>query len=208
MDKKAFYNLSYGVFILGTKSGEKINACIINTCFQAAVNPVRIAISSIKQNLTCQMIKESGVFSLSALDSTCTFDMISRFGYQTGRGVDKFKDYNYLVDSNGCPYINNQVCSVFECKVVSSVDLESHVLFIAEVTDAKVLSQTAPLTYADYQTKLKPKKSDSDSNSKKKIIAWRCKICGYVYENPELPKDFECPLCGHPADDFEPVYEE
>ncbi len=208
MDKKAFYNLSYGVFILGTKSGGKINACVINTCFQAAVNPVRIAISSIKQNLTCQMIQESGVFSLSILDNICTFDTISHFGYKSGHNADKFAGYNYSVDSNGCPYVTNQVCSVFECKVVSSVDLGSHVLFIAEVTDAKILSSNDPLTYADYQEKVKPKKSETASNTKKKIIAWRCKICGYVYENPELPEDFECPLCAHPAEDFEPVYEE
>lgn len=129
MDQKAFYNLSYGVFILGTKSGDKINACITNTCFQAAVNPVRIAISSINNNLTCRMIKESGVFSLSVLDKSCTFSTIERFGYQSGRDVDKFKDIKYELDSNGCPYVTDQVCALFECKVVSSEDLGSHTLF-------------------------------------------------------------------------------
>lgn len=58
MDQRAFYNLSYGVFILGTKADDKINACITNTCFQAAASPVRIAISCINNNHTCQMIKE------------------------------------------------------------------------------------------------------------------------------------------------------
>ena len=205
MEQKAFYNLTYGVFVLGTKSGDKINACITNTCFQAAANPVRLAISCINQNLTCQMIKESGVFSLSVLDNTCTFDTISHFGYQSGRDVDKFSNFEHKLDSNGCPYIEKQVCSVFECKVVSSEDFGSHTLFVAEVTDAKILSKNPPLTYADYQANVKPKKSEDTLG--KKIVAWKCKICGYVYEGSELPKDFVCPLCGHHAEDFEPVYE-
>lgn len=207
MDQKAFYNLSYGVFILGSKSGDKINACITNTCFQAAVNPVRLAISCINQNLTCQMIKESGVFALSVLDKSCTFNTIERFGYQSGRDVDKFEDFKYELDSNGCPYVREQVCSVFECKVLSSEDLGSHTLFVAEVTDAKTVSQNKPLTYADYQSDVKPKKPQAKPEEKKKIVAWKCKICGYVYEGSELPADFVCPICGHPAEDFEPVYE-
>jgi len=207
MEQKAFFNLSYGVFILGTKAGGKINACITNTCFQAAANPVRLAISCINQNLTCEMIKESGVFSLSVLDKTCTFDLIQRFGYQSGRNVDKFQDFKYELDSNGCPYVTSQVCSVFECKVLSSQDLGSHTLFVAEVTEAKVVSDKAPLTYADYQKDVKPKNNKS-AQPEKKIVGWRCKICGYEYRGSELPADFECPICGHPADDFEPIYEE
>ena len=209
MDQKAFYNLSYGVFILGTKSGEKINACITNTCFQAAVNPARIAISVISQNLTCQMIKESGVFALSVLDKTCTFDTISRFGYASGRDTDKFKDFDYSIGKNGCPVVKKQVCSVLECKVVQAVDLGSHTLFVAEVTEAEVTSSSSPLTYADYQENVKPKKggASESADNHKKIVGWRCKICGYEVDGEELAADYECPICGHPADDFEPIYE-
>ena len=206
MDQKAFYNISYGVFILGTKAGEKINACITNTCFQATASPVRIAISCINNNLTCQMIKESKVFSLSVLDNTCTFDTIKRFGYQSGRDVNKFEGISYLQDANGCPYITKEVCSVFECKVVSLQDLGSHTLFIAEVTDSKLTGTNPPLTYAEYQANVKPKKADAPEASEKKITGWRCKICGYEYQGPDLPPDYECPLCGHLADDFEPIY--
>ena len=41
----------------------------------------------------------------------------------------------------------------------------------------------------------------------KKIVGWRCKICDYIYEGSDLPAEFTCPLCGHGADDFEPIYE-
>lgn len=205
MDSKALYNISYGVFVLGSCAGGKINACVTNTCIQVASSPVRIAVSVLNQNLTCQMIKSSGVFSLSVLDDSCSFDLIKHFGLQSGRDVDKFADFAYETDSNGCPFIRKSVCSVLKCKVLSSTDLGTHTLFVAEVQDAFVEGKNPPLTYADYQNKVKPKAA---AKPEKKIIGWRCKICGYEYMNPELSEDFECPLCGHPAEDFEPIYEE
>ncbi len=205
MDTKALYNLSYGVFVLGSCDGVKINACITNTCMQVANTPTRIAISVLNQNLTCNMIKSSGFFSLSVLDNSCKFDLIKHFGMQSGKNIDKFEDFPHETDSNGCPYLKESVCSVLKCKVLSSTNLESHTLFIAEVQDAFIVSKNPPLTYADYQNKIKPKPAVSNE---KKIIGWRCKICGYEYMNPELPADFECPLCGHPAEDFEPIYAE
>ena len=191
MDSKALYNISYGVFVLGSCAGGKINACVTNTCIQVASSPVRIAISVLNQNLTCQMIKSSGVFSLSVLDNSCSFDLIKHFGLQSGRNVDKFADFAYETDSNGCPFIRKSVCSVLKCKVLSSTDLGTHTLFVAEVQDAFVEGKNPPLTYADYQNKVKPKAA---AKPEKKIIGWRCKICGYEYMNPELPEDFECPL--------------
>ncbi len=211
MDNKALYNLSYGVFLLGTKTADgKINACITNTCFQAANGPTRLAISVIKQNLTCQMIEESGVFALSLLDKSCSFETIKRFGYQSGRTADKFSGFEYQTADNGCPYITKEACSVIEAKVCNKLDLGTHMLFIAEVTEAKLLSDKEPLTYAEYQKNVKPKAPvESGAGSEpKKIKGWRCKICGYEYDGAELPADYECPICGHPAEDFEPIYEE
>ena len=206
MDKKALYNLSYGVFMLSTKAGEIANGCITNTCMQVANSPTRVAISVINANYTCELIKQSGVFALSMLDQTCTFETIKHFGFQSGRDVNKFADMNLPKDGNGVPYMGWQTCAVLNCKVVSSQDLGSHTLFIAEVEDAKVLSDQAPLTYADYQSKVKPKPEKKTED--KKIVGWRCKICKYVYEGSELPAEFTCPLCGHGSDDFEPIYED
>lgn len=205
MDNKAFYNLSYGVFVLGAKENQKLNACITNTCMQVAADPVRIAISVLNRNYTCQMIKNTGFFALSILDKTVGFDLIKHFGFQSGKDVNKFSDFDYKTDANGCPYITQHVCSLLSCKVLSKEDLGTHTLFIAEVLDASVMNSNTPVTYADYQNEIKPKQTVSQT---KKIIAWRCKICGFIYEGSELPKDFICPLCGHPAEDFEPVYEE
>jgi len=205
MDIKALFNLSYGVFMVATKSGDKVNGCITNTCMQVASNPTRIAISCINANYTCELIKESGLFNLSILDNTCTYETIKLFGMQSGRDVNKFGNIVAPVDSRAIPYLGWQTCSVLCCRVVEQKDLGSHTMFIAEIDDAFVLSSNPPLTYADYHAKVKPK--SPQPVKEKKIKGWRCKICGYVYDGAELPADFTCPLCGHPADDFEPIYE-
>jgi flavin reductase (DIM6/NTAB) family NADH-FMN oxidoreductase RutF/rubredoxin len=205
MDKKALYNLSYGVFMLATKAGDVVNGCITNTCIQVANSPTRVAISAINANYTCELIKQSGVFCLTLLDQTTSFETIKHFGFQSGRDVDKFADLKTPVDGNGIPYLGQQACAMLSCKVVDQKDLGSHTLFIAEVEDAKVLSGEAPLTYADYQSKVKPKADAPKAD--KKIVGWRCKICNYVYEGSTLPEEFACPVCGHGAEDFEPVYE-
>lgn len=206
MDKKALYKLSYGVFMLSTKDGETVNGCITNTCMQVANSPTRIAIAVINTNYTCDLIKKSGVFALSLLDQTCSYELIKHFGFQSGRDVDKFENLQMPVDINGIPYMGWQACAVISGRVVSSQDLGSHTLFIAEVEDAKLLNDNAPLTYDDYQTKVKPKPAPKAED--KKIVGWRCKICKYEYQGSELPEDFACPLCGHGPDDFEPIYEE
>ena len=204
MDKKALYDISYGVFMLATKFEGKVNGCITNTCMQVASDPVRVAIACINGNYTTELLKKSGVFSLSLLDKTCSFDTIKHFGMQSGRDVDKFEYLDPPLDVNGIPYMNWSTCAVLSCRVVDSKDLGSHTLFIAEIDDAIKLSKEPPMTYAFYQSDVKPK--PAKPASEKKIVAWRCKICGYKYEGAVLPPDFICPICGHDASDFEPVY--
>ncbi len=208
MDKKAIYNLSYGVFMVSTKADEVANGCITNTCIQVASNPVRIAISVLNSNYTCDLIKESGIFAVSILDNDCTFETIKHFGFQSGRDVDKFGNITPPTDCNDVPYLGWQSCAVISGKVVEQHDLGTHTLFIAEVVDAKVLSDKEPITYAKYQNEIKPKSNAASAKEDgKKIVGWRCKICNYVYEGSKLPEDYACPLCGHGADDFEPIYE-
>ena len=208
MDKKAIYNLSYGVFMVSTQAGEVANGCITNTCIQVAGNPVRIAISVLNSNYTCDLIKESGIFAVSILDNDCTFETIKHFGFQSGRDVDKFGNITPPTDCNDVPYLGWQSCAVISGKVVEQHDLGTHTLFIAEVVDAKVLSDKEPITYAKYQNEIKPKNNAASAKEDgKKIVGWRCKICNYVYEGSKLPEDYACPLCGHGADDFEPIYE-
>ena len=204
MDKKALYSLQYGIFMLGTRSGDKKNGCITNTCIQVAAGPTRVAIAVINANYSCDLIKESGVFTISVLDDTVTFETIKHFGMQSGRKVDKLASLPLPEDDNGVPYMGWASCAMLSCRVVSSQDLGSHTLFIAEVTDAKVLSDRTPVTYADYQDHIKPKPEKKKED--RPIVGWKCKICNYVYEGSTLPADYQCPLCGPGPEDFEPVY--
>ena len=126
MDRKAFYNLEYGVFMLSSRSGEKLGGCIINTCFQAASGPARLAISCINGNYTPELIRESSLFDLTVLDRTVSFDTIRHFGMQSGRDTDKFASFEHAVDENGIPYLTKEANAVFRCRVVSSQDLGSH----------------------------------------------------------------------------------
>jgi flavin reductase (DIM6/NTAB) family NADH-FMN oxidoreductase RutF/rubredoxin len=206
MNTKALYDLTYGLFVLSAKGTDKENGCIINTCMQVASDPCRIAISVLNHNYTCDLVKESGRFALSILDKTTPFELIRHFGMQSGRDTDKMKDYDFHRDADGLAILAEHACAYLSAKVIDSLDLGTHTLFIAEVMDANLCNDQKPLTYAYYQEHIKPK--PEMPKEEKKIVAWRCKICGYIYDKADLPEDFICPWCGHGAQDFEPVYEQ
>ena len=199
MDKKALYNLSYGVFMLATRSGNVVNGCITNTCIQVANNPVRIAISVLNSNYTCDLIKESGIFTLSLLDQTCSFETIRHFGFQSGRTVDKFEGQKINRSGNGLVFLDKYINAFMSLKVEQYVDLGTHGMFICSVTEARVMSDQETMTYTYYQNNVKPK---PQTEGKKGFV---CKVCGYIYEGDELPEDIICPLCKHGAVDFEPI---
>ncbi len=201
MDKTAFYQLSYGLYLLTAKAGDKENGCIINTAIQCASDPLRLSICVINKNLTCDMIRETGRFNVSALTERTPFEFFRHYGMRSGRDVDKFAgDDATPCLSNGLRYVPF-AAAAFACRVVSSEDLGSHTLFIAEVEDALRLRDDPPMTYAYYQANVKPKPTPAEQ----KKTGWRCKVCGYVYEGEELPPDFECPLCHHGPEDFERI---
>ena len=199
MDKKALYNLSYGVFMLATRSGNVVNGCITNTCIQVANNPVQIAISVLNSNYTCDLIKESGIFTLSLLDQTCSFETIRHFGFQSGRTVDKFEGQKINRSGNGLVFLDKYINAFMSLKVEQYVDLGTHGMFICSVTEARVMSDQETMTYTYYQNNVKPK---PQTEGKKGFV---CKVCGYIYEGDELPEDIICPLCKHGAVDFEPI---
>lgn len=206
MAKSAMRDLSYGVFILTASMGDKVNACITNTCIQVATNPTRVAFSVINANYTCDFLKQSQYCSIGIMAKSSSFGIIKNFGLQSGRDVNKFINYQYEKNEKSIAYVSTDCVSTLFLKIVSKTDLGSHTLFVAEVVDEKIYKNEEVLTYAYYYSNIKPKKEEVDKS--KKIIAWKCKICGYIYEGEVLPKDYICPLCGHPAEDFEPVYAE
>ena len=199
MDQKAFYKLTYGLFLLTAREEGRDNGCIINTAIQAANDPPRLAFSVQKGNLTHDMIARTGAFAISSISTSATFDLFRRFGMQSGREVDKFEGFDDVErGANDLLYLTRGANMTMSGRVVDQMDLGSHTLFIGEVGDAVVLSDEPSCTYAYYQSDIKPQKQE-----KKK--GWVCTVCGYVYEGDPLPAAFICPWCKHGAEDFEPV---
>lgn len=197
MDKQALFRLTYGLYLLTARESGVDNGCIINTAVQVAGSPDRIAISVIKQNKTHDMIKNTGFFCISAITQEADFALFQRFGMQSGRNVDKFAGYPDAVRTPSTVYRLDKACCMYMTAVVTQeVDLGTHTLFIAEVTDGAVLSDGQPCTYDYYQKSIKPRPKPA------KTAQWECVVCGYVYEGEELPDDFLCPLCKHGKEDF------
>ena len=208
MDKKAMYKLSYGLFVLTAKNGEKDNGCIINTAIQAASTPNQISICVNKANYTHDMILSTREFTISVISQKADFELFKHFGFQSGKDVDKFKNYSFCKrGSNGIMYITEGTNAFISVKVAKTEDLGSHTMFVGEITDMEVLAETPSATYEYYMNNIKPKPDAVGKTADGQTI-WRCKICGYEYVGEELPEDFICPTCKHPAADFEKVVSE
>lgn len=197
MDQKAMYQLTYGLFVLSAKD-KKDNGCIINTAGQVTTSPNRITIAVNKQNYTNDMIQKTGLFNLSVLDQSAPFSLFRQFGFQSGRDTDKMTSGSYTRSENGILYLTEYTSAYLSGKVVETLDLGTHMLYLADVTDAAMISGKEPVTYSYYQKNIKP------VQEQKKKTGWVCRICGYVYEGESLPDDFICPFCKHGADDFYP----
>ena len=204
-DPAAMHKISYGLYVVTTKTGEKENGCISNTAIQAASEPNQLSVAINKANLTCEMIRESGVFNVSTIAQNASFDLFKRFGFQSGRDVDKFADFGAAARAeNGILYVTEGTNSYFSVRVTKTVDLGSHMMFVGEITEMKTLSDVESATYAYYQKHIKPKPQSVGKTSDGKTI-WRCRICGYEYVGEEMPDDFICPICKHPKADFEKI---
>lgn len=198
MNDKVMNKISYGLYVLTAKDDAKQNGCIINTLEQVANTPARVSISVSKANYTHDIIVKTGEFNVSILSEKATFDIFKHFGFQSGRDVNKFADYPMGVAENGIAYVTEGTNGYVSGKVLQSLDLGSHTMFIADVTGGEVFNEDASATYDYYHKNIKTAPDEKVSSG-----SWVCKICGYVYEGDPIPKDFICPWCKHPASDFE-----
>ena len=199
MNTKALNKLSYGLFVAASKYDKKMNGCIVNTVMQVTSNPLQIAVSINKDNLTCEIAQKSKMLSISILSETAPFSLFQNFGFQSGRSTDKFVGYPFKMTGQELPYLTEHTAAFIDCTIKDMMDLGTHMLFICAVNDCDVVSDEKPITYAYYHEFVKPKPDTS------KTKGWRCTICGYVYEGEELPPDFICPLCKHGVEDFEKI---
>lgn len=206
IDNKAIFNISYGLFVLVARQGDKDNACIINVAQQVTSDPLQLMICVNKQNLTHDMVLRTLKFNLCPLSEEATMKPFQHFGFQSGRDVDKFAGCQQeLRTDNGLLYLPRFVNAVVSCVVTKSIDLGTHTLFVARVMEARTLSDSPSITYAHYQQHIKPQPAQRTATEPAGKKRWVCEVCGYVYEGDEVPDDFVCPWCKHGKADFKPA---
>lgn len=198
-DLTALFNIGYGLYVVTSNDGRRDNGLIVNTVTQVTNTPNRIAVTINKQNYSHHVIRQTGLMNINCLSVDAPFAVFEKFGFQSGRNVDKFAGCQPLRSDNGLVFLPRHINSFMSLKVEQYVDLDTHGMFICSVTEARVLSKQETMTYTYYQNNVKPR---PDAQGKKGYV---CKVCGYIYEGDELPEDIVCPLCKHGAADFEPL---
>ncbi len=205
MNEKAMHKLSYGLFVLTARDGDRDNGCIVNTAIQAASAPNQLSVCVNKANYTNEMIQKTGKFVVSIISQGAEFDLFKHFGFQSGRDVNKFDGFtDYARCENGLCYITKGTNAYISVTVTGTQDLGSHTMFVGTIDDMEILSDERSATYEYYFENIKPKPQAVGETQDGKTI-WRCTICGYEYVGEELPQDFVCPICKHPASDFEKI---
>lgn len=221
-DKKAFHSLSYGMYVIGTRFDDKDYGCVANTFAQVTSSPLQVSVALNKENATTAAVRQAGRFTASCLSEQADMQLIGTFGFHTSTELDKFAQHASARDESGLPYVAEQCCAWFSAKVVSELDLGTHVLFVGEVQEcATVADSAAPMTYAYYHQvkggKTPPKASSylgddqpavapaESAGADQPKVAWRCTICGHMEYVDELPDDFVCPVCGVGKEFFERV---
>jgi flavin reductase (DIM6/NTAB) family NADH-FMN oxidoreductase RutF/rubredoxin len=234
IDLATLFDISYGLYIVSSHDGPRLNGQIANAVMQVTAEPPCIAVAISKNNLTHEFIVRSGEFGISILDETTPVELIGLFGFKSGRDIDKFSKCKYQKGITGCPLVTDSVLAVIEAKVIQRCDVDTHTIFIGEVVRAEALRKGRALTYAYYR-QVKGGKASKNAPTYRKHIReeenkrekgrndnmkrYVCDVCGYIYDpeqgDPEngvepgttfedLPDDWVCPVCGAGKDQFSP----
>jgi len=223
---KALHKLGYGLYIVSSRKGDRLNGQIANTVFQITSEPPTIAVSINKNNLTHEFITASKVLAVSVLSQDTPLTFIGRFGFKSGRDIDKLKEINYKIGETGAPVVTEHTLAYLEVKVDKEVDAGTHTIFIGKLVGAEVITEGEPMTYAYYHQVKRgttPKTAPSYIEEKKeaaKMAKYKCRVCSYIYD-PELgdpdggikpgtpfeklPDDWVCPVCGAAKSEFERI---
>jgi flavin reductase (DIM6/NTAB) family NADH-FMN oxidoreductase RutF/rubredoxin len=231
IDRKALYTLSYGMYAVTARLGDRQNGQIANTAFQITSDPVRIAVSLNKNNLTHEYVAQGGAFGVSVLAQETPMAFIGLLGFKSGREVDKLAQVAHETGQTGCPLVKDHALAVLEARVVGQLDAGTHTVFLGEVVGAKVFREGTPLTYAYYHQFIKghtpqsapthqPPAAGAGEEKKAAMKRYVCNVCGYVYDpekgDPEsglapgtpfeqIPESWVCPVCGAPQSEFSPA---
>jgi len=225
MNLKALHTISYGLYVICSTKGDRLNAQIANTVIQVCSEPPTISVCINKGNLTHEYIKSSGAFSVSVLSQETPLSFIGHFGFKSGRDMDKFEGVNYKIGQTQVPIVLDHTLAYMEARVTQQVDAGTHTVFIGQLVAAEVLREGAPMTYAYYHQvkrgttpKTAPSYIEERREAAPKMAKYECSVCGYIYDpemgDPDggippgtpfekLPEDWVCPVCGASKDEFQ-----
>jgi flavin reductase (DIM6/NTAB) family NADH-FMN oxidoreductase RutF/rubredoxin len=229
MNLKALHSISYGLYVIGSRKGDRLNGQTANTVIQVSSQPPTISVCINKENLTHEFIKDSGVFTVSVLSQDTPLSLIGRFGFKSGRDIDKFDGVNYRIGETQAPIVLDHALAYMEAKVIQEMDAGTHTIFIGELVGADVMKEGEPMTYAYYHQvkrgttpKTAPSYIEEGKEAAPKMAKYKCTVCGYIYD-PELgdpdggikpgtpfekiPDNWVCPVCGASKDKFEKLPE-
>jgi len=222
MDVKTLFNLSYGLYIIGSKDDERNVGCVVNTVTQSTSKPITLTVCINKDNYTNVCIKKTKKFAVSILSESTKESTFGVFGFSSSRDKDKFSEVPFGLTPGGMPYVKEGVTGYIQCKVINFVENHTHTIFIAEVIEAENIlneqgSQEPPMTYAYYHKVIRgktPKKASSYVEEAKEAEqaagSYKCSVCGYIYsgskeEFEKLPDEYQCPICRVAKDKFVPL---
>ncbi|MCK5219028.1 rubredoxin [bacterium] len=229
MDEKALWQISYGLYLLTAKAGDNLNGQIVNVAMQVSIAPIQMIICVHKNNLTFEYIYKSRRFGLSILEQDTPLAFIQKWGFHSGRAINKFENVRYTLSDYQVPLVREHALSLIEAEVIGEMDAGTHMLFMAKVVASELLKEGTALTY-DYYQQVKKGRAHKNAPTFKKITPktskeaaimekYVCDVCGYVYDpavgNPDnnipantpfsdLPDDWICPECGAGKDQFSP----
>ncbi len=215
------HNISYGIYILTSKSGDKFNGQIVNAVIQTTSEPATIAVCVNKKNLTHKFIQDSKLFNLSILSKNAPISLIKNFGFQSGKDVDKFKEIEFIIGKNGVPVVKESSIAFIELELINFFDVGTHTIFIGKVLGLENLTNEEPMTYK-YYSEVKRGKTPINAphfiKGGKEMDSYVCTVCGYVYNPSEgdpdndvvagtkfedIPENWVCPVCGADKSEFE-----
>jgi flavin reductase (DIM6/NTAB) family NADH-FMN oxidoreductase RutF/rubredoxin len=227
MDLSVLRDIGCGMYIVSSfNKADAICGQIANTVFQVTSEPVTIATSINKKNLTHDFIGASSLFSVSILSEETPLSFIGNFGFKSGREIDKFKDVKFKKLSSGCPVVLDNTVAYLEAKVIDRFDCGTHTLFLAQVIEGETLKAARPMTYAYYHLvkhgttpTTAPTFIKGEDTRKGDITMqkYRCEVCNYIYDpavgDPQghippgvpfekLPDNWVCPVCGADKSQF------
>jgi flavin reductase (DIM6/NTAB) family NADH-FMN oxidoreductase RutF/rubredoxin len=229
MDYRALHKIGYGLYIVCSRKGKRLNGQVANTVIQVTSEPAAIAVTINKSNLTHEFITASKVFTASVLAQDTPLAFIGHFGFKSGRDIDKLKGIKYKLGETKVPIVTDHALAYLEARVNKELDVGTHTIFAGELVGAEVIREGEPMTYAYYHQVKRgttPKTAPSYIEEKKeravKMAKYECTVCGYIYD-PELgdpdggikpgtpfeklPEDWVCPVCGAAKSEFEKVEE-